>query len=75
MRRLIDKLEDQIFKIQRENEIELYETIERLKNQYNDSMAKARDEWEEIRLAHASSVEALKREIEEQKKEINLLNS
>ena len=42
-RRLIGKLEDKIFTIQRENELELYRTIERLKNQYNDNMAKARE--------------------------------
>ena len=46
LRRLIVKLEDKIFNIHRENEQELYETIQRLKNQYSDNMAKARDEWE-----------------------------
>lgn len=42
-RRLIGKLEDKIFTIQREDELELYHTIERLKNQYNDNLAKARE--------------------------------
>lgn len=67
-RRLINKLEDKIFTIQRENELELYHTIERLKNQYNDNLAKAREEWDQIRLAHASQVDSLKKEIDTQKK-------
>lgn len=61
LKKLIAKLEDKIFTIQRENELELYSAIERLSNQYRDNLAKARDEWEEIRLAHASAVDTLKR--------------
>ena len=55
--------------------MELYHTIERLKNQYNDNMAKAREEWDQIRLAHASQVDSLKKEIDAQNKELRLLNS
>ena len=53
----------------------MYNTIERLKNQYNDNMAKAREEWDQIRLAHASQVDSLKKEVDNLKKEIDFLNS
>ena len=75
LKRLVAKLEDKIFRIQRENELELYSTVERLKNQYTDNLAKARDEWENIRVAHAGQVDSLKREIEDKLKEIGFLNS
>ena len=68
LKRHIAKLEDKIFAIQRENELELYETIERLKNQYNDNLAKYRDEMDELKLAHASKVDSLNRQNDELKK-------
>ena len=74
-RNLIDKLENKIFEIQRENELELAATIERLSNQYKENLAKAQEEWEEIRLVHANKVDALNKEIAEQKQEIDMLNN
>ena len=41
LRNLISKLEDKIFTIQRENELELYATIERLTKQYEENLSKA----------------------------------
>jgi len=61
LRRHIAKLEDKIFSIQRENELELYETIERLKNQYNDNMAKYREEMDELKIAHNGQADSLKK--------------
>jgi chromosome segregation ATPase len=72
---LVGKLEDKIFTIQRENELELYDTIARLKSQYEENLTKAQAEWDDIRLAHNATVDALRREIGEQKKEIHLLGS
>ncbi len=40
-RKLVAKLEDKIFTIQRENELQLYNTIERLTKQYEDNLNKA----------------------------------
>jgi type I site-specific restriction endonuclease len=72
---LVGRLEDKIFTIQRENELELYDTIARLKSQYEENLTKAQAEWDDIRLAHNATVDALRREIGEQKKEIHLLGS
>ena len=75
MRRHIAKLEDKIFRIQRETELELYETIERLKSQYADNLAKYRDEMDDMKSAHNSQVDSLHRNIAELKKEVGFLNS
>jgi chromosome segregation ATPase len=75
LRKLIAKLEDKIFTIQRENELELYEAIERLKNQYDNNLRKAKDEWDDIRVAHNATLDNLKKTIADQKKEIELLNN
>lgn len=72
---LVAKLEDKIFTIQRENELELYDTVSRLKSQYEENLTKAQAEWDDIRSAHNATVDALRREIAEQKKEIQLLGS
>lgn len=64
LRQLVAKLEDKIFIIQRENELELYNTIARLKAQYDDNMSRANTEWEEIRVTHSSAIDALKQQIE-----------
>lgn len=45
LRTLVAKLEDKIFTIQRENELELYNTIERLTKQYQENLEKANGEW------------------------------
>ena len=71
----IAKLEDKIFAIQRENELELYDTIERLKNQYNDNLAKYRDEMDDMKAAHNSHIDSLNRNVDELKKEVGFLNS
>lgn len=75
LKNLVAKLEDKIFTIQRENELQLYETIQRLKTQYQENLQKANAEWEETRLAHNALVDSLRKEIDNQKKEINLLNN
>lgn len=75
LKRHIAKLQDKIFSIQRESELELYNTIERLKNQYNDNLAIYRDEMDELKLAHQSQVDSLNRSIDEYKKEVGFLNS
>ena len=69
-RKLVDKLENKIFTIQRENELELAATVERLSAQYKENLNNAQNEWEEIRLVHANQVEGLRKEIAEQKAEI-----
>lgn len=45
LRNLVAKLEDKIFTIQRESELELYQTIQRLKAQYQDNLQSANAEW------------------------------
>lgn len=45
LKNLVTKLEDKIFTIQRESELELYQTIQRLKAQYQDNLQSANAEW------------------------------
>ena len=68
LKRHIAKLEDKIFSIQRENELELYNTVERLRNQYNDNMAKYREEMDELKVTHNSQMDGLRKENEESKR-------
>ena len=75
LKNLVAKLEDKIFTIQRESELELYQTIQRLKAQYQDNLQSAAAEWEETRLAHNGLVGALRKEIDDLGKELKLLNT
>lgn len=68
LKSLVARLEDKIFTIQREAELELYQTIERLKTQYQENLQSANTQWEETQLAHQALVDSLRREIGEQKK-------
>jgi TolA-binding protein len=45
-----------------------------LKAQYQDNLQSAAAEWEETRLAHNALVGSLRKEIEDLKKELDVLN-
>lgn len=75
LKALVAKLEDKIFTIQREAELELYDTIARLKAQYQENLDSANAEWEEARLAHNALVDSLRKQIDTQNKEISLLTN
>lgn len=45
LKNLVAKLEDKIFTIQREAELELYQTIQRLKAQYQENLQSASAQW------------------------------
>lgn len=66
-RLLVDKLENKIYEIQRQNELELASTIERLSTQYKENLEKAQEEWQDIRLVHANKVDSLNKQIAQQK--------
>lgn len=56
----IKRLQDKIFLIQREFEIELFQTIDRLQNQYKENLDSYNKEFDKVRKSHLEEVDRLK---------------
>lgn len=52
MKAHIRRLQDKIFIIQRENEIELFNTVDRLKTQYDENISELNRNFDQIREGH-----------------------
>ena len=48
----IQRLQDKIFMIQRENEIEMFNTIDRLKTQYDENISELNRNFDNVRAGH-----------------------
>ncbi len=55
----IKRLQDKIFLVQREAEIELFHTIDRLQNQYQDNLNTLNDQFDQVRRTHQEEVDKL----------------
>lgn len=69
----IKRLQDQIFTIQRENEVELFETINRLQTEYQNNINSMNDEFDKVRQTHDDKVRQLEEKNDNLTKENNLL--
>jgi hypothetical protein len=56
----IKRLQDKIFLIQRESEIELFQTIDRLQTQYKENLDSYNQEFDKVRRTHQEEVDRLK---------------
>lgn len=55
----INRLQDKIFLIQRESEVELFQTIDRLQNQYQENVNTLNDQFDQVRRTHQEEVDKL----------------
>lgn len=56
----IKRLQDKIFLIQRESEIELFQTIDRLQTQYKENLDSYNQEFDKVRRTHQEEADRLK---------------
>jgi regulator of replication initiation timing len=56
----IRRLQDKIFVIQRESELELFSTVSRLHKQYEENIASMNADFDRIRVGHKDQVKDLK---------------
>ena len=59
--------------MQRENEVELFRTIDRLKQQYDQNINQIHQDHDEVRRADKDKMDGLKKQIEDMKKDNDLL--
>ena len=69
----IQRLQDKIFVIQRENEIELFNTVDRLKSQYDENISELNRNFDNIRAGHKDHVSDLNKHIDELKREVEAI--
>ena len=69
----IRRLQDKIFVIQRENEVELFTTVARLQQQYEDNVQKLTKDFDQIQEGHREQVSDLKTEVGNLKGEIRAM--
>ena len=55
----INRLQDKIFLIQRESEVELFQTIDRLQNQYQENVNTLNDQFDQVRRTHQEEVDKM----------------
>jgi hypothetical protein len=60
----IKRLQDKIFLIQRESEIELFQTIDRLQTQYKENLDSYNQEFDKVRRTHQEEADRLKEQNE-----------
>jgi hypothetical protein len=60
----IKRLQDKIFLIQRESEIELFQTIDRLQTQYKENLYSYNQEFDKVRRTHQEEADRLKEQNE-----------
>ena len=73
LREHIRILEDKIFTLQRENEIELFKTIDRLKQQYDQNINQIEEDHDDVKKAHKEKVDSLNAQIKAMKDDNTLL--
>ena len=69
----VRRLQDKVFVLQRENEVELFRTVARLQQQYEENLKRQTTDFEEIQKAHRDEVADLRRERDELKGEIRTM--
>jgi dynactin complex subunit len=55
----IKRLQDKIFLVQRESEIELFQTVDRLRTQYEENISALNQEFDNVRNTHQQEVDKL----------------
>lgn len=70
----IRRLQDKIFIIQRENEIELFQTVDRLKTQYEENISELNRNFDQIQAGHKDQVKDLNQRIDDLKRELEAVS-